>query len=184
MEHKVIKILGLMIMLAVCLQAASADLGTFKQGKCLNLLGSDNVNSMNLTSVTYPNGTTLFINTPMTNNNGVFNYTFCSTLQRGSYVYSYVETDGTPWTNGFVIGEDISLAYVAVWALVFLLIYGLMIYKKKVPLYKFIGKTLIMINGIAGFVISYNIIVQIVMWVTIVYWITGSFAFWKEMDND
>jgi hypothetical protein len=68
-----------------------------KLNTCIDLPQTcSNCSVINITTITYPNKTVLYLNTPMTKTGSHFNYTFCNNSAIGSYV---VETcsilDGT-----------------------------------------------------------------------------------------
>lgn len=83
----------------------SADLGSFKQNDCINIitvLNSSFVNISVLTSPT-PNSTILLQNVQMTKLGSSFNYTFCNTSKLGTYTYGYIDDVGYPYSNSFSI---------------------------------------------------------------------------------
>lgn len=99
-----IKQLMLFMLLLMVVPLASADLGTFQQGKCIDIKTVLNTTSVNITSVDYPNGTSAVTNKQMsqlTNKN--FNYTFCSTVPLGQYNYGYFDAEGNTYSNYFTI---------------------------------------------------------------------------------
>jgi len=65
---------------------------TVKQGTCVNLIQtcSNCSEGINITAIYYPqiNGTILYPNAEMTQNRNNYNYTFCDTLNLGTYIYS------------------------------------------------------------------------------------------------
>ena len=82
----------------------SADLGTFKQNECVNIRTILNSTEVNISSISYPNGTVLYLDTAMTANGKTFNYTFCDTLPLGEYIYDYYDVDNDKgYSNSFEI---------------------------------------------------------------------------------
>lgn len=77
------------LFIALALPFISADLGTVKQGDCINIRVLANCSAVNITEVT--NGLNEYIiNDVMTNLGGqTFNYTFCNTSTLGTYDYSW-----------------------------------------------------------------------------------------------
>lgn len=80
---------------------SSADeqvLGTFQMNKCIDLLQTcDNPCSyVNITAITYPNGSTVVQNTAMTADGTFtsFKKQFCDTGQQGTYIYNTVGDPG------------------------------------------------------------------------------------------
>lgn len=77
------------IAFAIFMPYASADLGTFKQGDCVNIRVLGNYSAVNLTEVTNTNQT-FEINEAMTLIGGqTFGYSFCNTSFIGEYTYSW-----------------------------------------------------------------------------------------------
>ncbi len=81
----------------------SATLPTVKQNDCVQLKTILNTASVNISSITYPNETTLFLNEAMTKNALTFNYSFCGTDLLGTYLYDYFDAEGKPYINDFPV---------------------------------------------------------------------------------
>ena len=121
-----VALLSMIVFMFWMIPNVSASLGTFQQAKCIQLLGSSDANSMNLSSITYPsNGTTKFITAIMTKNDKTFNYTFCDTNEIGSYLYNYYDSNGNVWVNDFEItttGANLSIPQSILYALGFVVL--------------------------------------------------------------
>lgn len=101
------KYITILLMMLFVLPLVNADLGTFKQGDCIQLLSPSDGTSMNISSISYPkNASTLFLSTPMTKNDKTFNYTFCDTQLTGQYIYTSYDNLGNVWVNSFEINSQ------------------------------------------------------------------------------
>jgi hypothetical protein len=89
-------------MLMMILPAVSA----YQQSSCVDIKIPSNASSMNLTSVSYPNTTTIISNKAMTKNGYEFNYTLCSTSALGVYDYGYCDNAGVCSSNNFLITSN------------------------------------------------------------------------------
>ena len=93
------------------LSFTSAGLGTFQQDTCVNIRTILNATAVNISSLSYPNNTVTFIDTPMTKNAQTFNYSFCDTGVIGDYIYDYYDNSGNVYVNDFQItynGDDLT----------------------------------------------------------------------------
>jgi len=98
------KILLTLIMVMMMIGLASASLGTFKLDDCINIRTVLNATEANISSISYPNSTVLYINDVMTANGKTFNYTFCDATIVGNYIYDYCDiTNDECWVNDFDI---------------------------------------------------------------------------------
>jgi len=80
-----------------------------KQGTCATLSQScSNCSYVNITTLTYPNGTISYLNSVMTKNDIDYNYTFCDTEQLDWYIYN---TKGNP--DGITSTQPISIIVTA-----------------------------------------------------------------------
>lgn len=152
MARAYLGVIILTVMFILQFSPVSATLeGDFKQGRCLQLLGSSSAASMNISSITYPNGSTIFQTLPMTKNDRTFNYTFCNTLAAGHYTYNYYDSNGDMWVNDFSIGRTII-------TIIALLLFGIILLfiaiYKKIPLIGLASGVLISIGGV--FVLIYG----------------------------
>lgn len=94
MEYK--KILLFLFVTMCILQIVTAEIDLTNGGKsalkketCVELQQTcDNCTYVNLTSVTYPNSTSVYFNKAMTKNGVKYNYSFCDTTPIGSYLFS------------------------------------------------------------------------------------------------
>lgn len=91
------------LILLLMLSFVSADLGVFNSGSCVQLKTILNASNVNLSSVTFPNSSTLYVNSPMTKQGLTFNYSFCNTYFTGKYLYDYYDNNGNVYVNSFVI---------------------------------------------------------------------------------
>lgn len=88
----------------------SAGLGTFKQDDCMEIVTILNSSQANISSLTYPNNSILFLDSSMTKNAKTFNYTFCDTSLVGKYNYDYYDLEGNVYVNDFIVtynGDDL-----------------------------------------------------------------------------
>ena len=109
------KLIIVAIALLLVIPLSSADLGTFRQGDCVDIKTVLNTTSVNITSVNYPDGSTAVSNILMSQLTPYnFNYTFCSTDISGQYNYGYFDTERNVYANSFTItpsGLDNALGY-------------------------------------------------------------------------
>lgn len=87
-------LLGIML-IGLC--SAQIDSLTQIQGECITLRQeASNSTYTNLTSITYPNTTTIYLETNMTKNGQTYTYDFCNTQDLGEYSYcTDTDEDGT-----------------------------------------------------------------------------------------
>lgn len=120
--------LALFILVGIFLISfTSATLPSIKQNDCVNFRVPYNTSAVNLTSITYPNDTTFFMNIEMTDNNGVFNYTFCDTFQLGFYDYTYRYENGYSGGNNFEVTSSGFNLSVGFYILILILTLGIVI---------------------------------------------------------
>ena len=125
---------------------ASASLGKFEQYECINIKTILNATSVNISTISYPNGTVAVSNQAMSKTASTFNYTFCNTSTTGTYIYDYFTDEGKVYVNDFEItpmGKLGVLIFLAVFAFIFI---GLGIGLKMPPL-GFIGAILLVLAG-------------------------------------
>ena len=91
-------------------KAEVETLGLFKQDDCISLKQScSNCTYTNLTSIQFPNGTTLTIGKYMTKKGLEYNHTFCNTSSLGKYIvngYSDVDGANVVWAYDFEITQN------------------------------------------------------------------------------
>lgn len=85
----------------ILISFSSAYLGEVKQGECIQLKTVLNASAVNITSIQYPNKTSIYLNEPMTKNGYSFNYSFCNTGSPGEYIYDYCDAVGNCYVNNF-----------------------------------------------------------------------------------
>jgi len=107
MEKKEVKKIILTIILGIFLiSMASASLPPVEQNVCIQIKTILNTTSVNISTITYPNETTLFLNQDMTKNALTFNYTFCGTDTIGIYIYDYFDAELNTYVNDFKVTPD------------------------------------------------------------------------------
>ena len=97
------KILLTIILGIFLISFVSASLPTVEQNVCIQIKTILNTAGVNISSITYPNETTLFLNQEMEKNALTFNYTFCGTNVLGTYTYDYFDADGGVYVNDFLV---------------------------------------------------------------------------------
>ncbi len=134
------KILLTIMLGIVLITVVSASLGTFKQNDCVNIKTILNTTSVNISTISYPNETTLFLNQEMTKNALTFNYTFCGTDTIGTYIYDYFDTEGEVYVNdfevtptGFSLETSDSLLYIIILIATFTLFLAFLYPAIKLP---------------------------------------------------
>lgn len=102
-------LLGLLFIFTIisCTYAEQQSFGTFKQNSCINLIQTcDNCTYNNITKIVAPNSNIALQDLTMTKIGTVYNLSFCSTSQIGTYVVNGVgDLDGvdTVWNYSFEI---------------------------------------------------------------------------------
>jgi uncharacterized protein YxeA len=95
----------LFLFVIICLsQIVTADinLGTFKKSDCIELQQTcDNCTYVNVTTITYPNSSLIYLNKAFTKTGTKYNYSFCSTTSLGNYIYSVIGNK-----NGKLLSEE------------------------------------------------------------------------------
>lgn len=81
----------------------SSSLPPVKQYDCVEIKTILNTTEVNISTITYPNQTTLFLDESMTANGKTFNYTFCETDVLGNYLYDYYDLEGNVYVNDFEV---------------------------------------------------------------------------------
>lgn len=83
------------------LVSSSIELKPIKTNQCIELQQTcSNCTYVNVSSITYPNSTILYLNVGMTKTGTKYNYTFCDTKPLGNYVYSvYGDKNGVLTTE-------------------------------------------------------------------------------------
>jgi len=99
MKNKFIFLLAIIFFISM----ASASLGTFDDGSCVDIKTILNATTVNLSTISYPNGTVAVSNKIMSKNGKTFNYTFCYTQEVGGYIYDYFDDSGNTFVNSFEI---------------------------------------------------------------------------------
>ena len=105
----------LVILFSGLVSSTQQDLGSFDQGKCINLIQTcSNCSYVNISQITYqPTSTTyLASEISMTKAGTRYNYTFCNTSLYGRYVYdTHGDLNGFSETGSvdFKIGEELDI---------------------------------------------------------------------------
>jgi hypothetical protein len=95
------KLISLIILSIFLVSFVSANLGTYKQGDCVNIKTILNSSSVNISTISYPNSIVVISNQIMTKQGQTFNYTFCNTSNLGTYIYDYFDSNGDVYVNSF-----------------------------------------------------------------------------------
>lgn len=94
----------LLLLILMIIPIVSANLGTFKQNDCLQIKTIlNNVSWVNISTISYPNLTTIISNVGMSQDGQTFTYNFCNTSILGNYIYDYYSSDGNTYVNDFFI---------------------------------------------------------------------------------
>lgn len=126
------KKLFLILLLGIVLIASvSATLPDVPQFECVQLRTISNSSTVTLSSVTYPNETTISIDTAMTQNGRTFNYTFCNTFEIGNYVYDYYDAEGEVFVNDFNVTPDGFGSNAWFYILLFAIAFGILVFGYK-----------------------------------------------------
>ena len=134
------KILLTIILGIFLITLASASLPAVEQNVCIQIKTILNTSSVNISTITYPNETTLFLNKDMTKNALTFNYTFCGTDTIGIYIYDYFDAEGKVYVNdfevtptGFILETSDSLLYIIILIATFILFLAFLYPAIKLP---------------------------------------------------
>ena len=103
MDNKLNYIIIGIIFLMVVMPLASANLGTFKQGECVNIKTILNATWVNISTISYPNSSLVLSNDNMTKTGQTFSYDFCDTTTLGTYTYDYFDSNDNVYVNDFLI---------------------------------------------------------------------------------
>ena len=93
----------------LCINLTSSYLGAFAPNSCVDIKTILNSSQVNISSLSYPNLTTVLSNVKMSKIGKTFNYTFCNTSTIGLYIYDYYDELGNTYENNFRIGSDLSV---------------------------------------------------------------------------
>lgn len=99
--YKLAIVFAVAIMSVIIAVNVSANLGTFEQGKCMEIRTISNSTQVNLSSIEFPNNTLIYPNKAMTQQGKTFNFTFCGTDTIGNYVYDFNDKEGNTFVNDF-----------------------------------------------------------------------------------
>lgn len=100
-----LNILFAFALIVLVLPMISANLGTFKQGTCVEIKTILNTSAVNISTISYPNSTVAVSNQAMTKTAQTFNYSFCNTNILGVYTYDYFDAEGNVYVNDFEVTE-------------------------------------------------------------------------------
>lgn len=92
---------GFMVFLSM--NSVDATLGNFVQGTCVEIRTVSNSSFVNISSLSFPNGTGALSNVGMDMSGKTFNFTFCDTDQLGDYIYDFFDAEGNVFVNNFLI---------------------------------------------------------------------------------
>ncbi len=103
MDKKFLLILAACLMIFSSLGSVEATLGNFVRGDCVEIKTISNSSFVNLSSLSFPNGTVAITNTAMNGSGKTFNITFCDTQVLGTYIYDFFDAEGNVFVNNFLI---------------------------------------------------------------------------------
>ncbi len=106
MKHTYFPLVVILVGVILLLPMISANLGTYKINECVNIRTILNVSEVNISTISYPNSSTINLNQLMDKNGLTFNYTFCSTTSLGQYTYDYFTNTGEVYVNDFTISPN------------------------------------------------------------------------------
>lgn len=95
---KIILLMTVMFFLVAFISGEIQTLEPIAQGKCITLRQEcSNCSWSNVTTINYPNGSSIFVNLAMIKSGSSYSSSFCSTLQLGTYSYCTLsDVDGIP----------------------------------------------------------------------------------------
>ena len=173
--------------------SAEAKLGTFKQGECIDLIQTcADCSYVNISRVSYPNGTTALGQSTMTKSGSVFNRTFCSTTTTGEYNVFFI---GDPEGIDTVVAYDLEVtpsgksgnANIVFFVFIILMLYGLNLvsfFNKNIPLTILGGMALLFLGVYLirhGIIIYRDDLTNYIAYITIA---TGGItAFWAILEQ-
>lgn len=167
MKSKILLSLSLLFALAISLQVASADLGTFKKGDCIQIRVPTNQSTLyaNISTITYPNGLIAYENLSLQPiNSYTYNRTYCDTSNMGVYVYDYYTSDNSATIpNSFTITANgkpytyFPIEYMIILTAMIFLIFGRYLGRKfKTDMWDTFAGILFMIAGILTLTEGFN----------------------------
>jgi len=112
--------LGLLMVLAISLQMASANLGTFPQNTCVNILIPTNASGLTLSSLAYPNSSVFVTGGVFTQAGFSFNYTSCNTNTLGTYHIIYNDSNKVYGSETYTIGTSLDTPTSLLFSLIFI----------------------------------------------------------------
>jgi hypothetical protein len=115
----------IILVLLMFIPVVNADLGTYKQNECVLIKTLLNTSTINISTINYPNSTTVLSNIEMVKVGQTFTYNFCNTTVLGTYIYDFLDAEGNPYVNSFTItktGNIITIADSILYICIFLLL--------------------------------------------------------------
>jgi hypothetical protein len=136
-------ILGMIFLMGI-VSASIANLGTFKEGSSVQLLQNCNCTFNNITSIVYPNSTMIYETISMTTSDNMnYYYYWNDTSQIGIYTLNGIGNDGgtqsnwqyqfTITPNGDILTTQNSIIYIIIFAVSFLIFFGLLFMGISLP---------------------------------------------------
>ncbi len=120
--------IGIIVVLLLFISFSSARLGEYPRGSCVNIKTILNTSSVNISTISFVNGSTAVSNQEMTKVGSTFNFSFCQTQEDGVYNYDYFDAEGNVFVNDFLINKNgtsvntgESMMYI--WILIFIFIF-------------------------------------------------------------
>ena len=104
------KIILSIFLIVLLIGIASASLGVYKQGDCVNIKILSNCSEVNITEIG-TNNQTFIVNAEMEHLGGqTFNYTFCNTSEISDYTYSWndpcIDCSNGGCGNSFIVNQN------------------------------------------------------------------------------
>jgi len=134
------KKLTFLLFAIIMISSATAGLGVYEINTCVDIRTILNSSAVNISSISYPNTTVLYLDDLMTKNGKTFNYTFCDNTITGKYIYDYYDNEGNVYVNDYTItntgtelNEGQSILYVVLLMVLGLSLYLTISYINKLP---------------------------------------------------
>lgn len=185
--NKIIIILMLVLMFQLIL--VNADLGTFKQNECVEIVTNLNATSVNISGITNPtpNPQIVVQDKEMTKVGSFFNYTFCNTTKIGKYTYGYCDDSGNCYSNSFKITPSGFESTLAFYFIFILIICAIMVagYNIKNVWMLMLGSILILFLGFFIIINGVDVIknTQTTWAIGLIVWAVGIYCVYLSMEE-
>jgi hypothetical protein len=170
---------GLIGLVLLLVTNVNADLGSFNQYSCVGIKTILNTDNVTLSSVMYPNGSSLYLDRLMSKNGLTFNYSFCDTNQIGQYIYDYHDSNNGVYENTFsihgytnrgILGIDLTSGLGIALFFVMLALGFILLFFEETHFY---GSTIVLICGFitlfSGLSLIFSIILIVIGVLSIIY---------------